>query len=219
MPNLRSKTWTTTTPANVGDAQFWEDHLIADDDILKVRSAVQMVNLTRPDDNGNVTINTVPPGGHKGQALVKFSDTSGDAGWDYSGHVIEDLHSIEQAQQPTLQFLGADVSNDPINRKTIVDCHGEKGDAGKSAYEYAQEGGYTGSEAQFTTDLGQFQELATAAEDAASDAEDAVEEIRTMLAVPSFTVDFATGELIYTAETTYNFLINITTGDLEWEVV
>ena len=28
MPNLRGKTWDTTTPANVNDAQHWEDHLI-----------------------------------------------------------------------------------------------------------------------------------------------------------------------------------------------
>ena len=219
MPNLRGKTWTTTTPANVGDAQFWEDHMMSDLDHSMIQSAVQSVNNITPDFDGNVTISTVPPGGRKGQSLVKFSNTSGDAGWGDAGHVIEDLHSIEQPQQPVLQFLGADVSNDPVNKKTIVDCHGEKGDPGKSAYSYAVDGGYTGTEAQFTTDLGQFQELATTAENAAADAEDCVDEVRSLLSVPSFEVDFTTGDLMYDNETRYSFLIDDTNGDLMWEVL
>ena len=32
MPNLRGKTWTENTPAQVTDANFWEDHLISDED-------------------------------------------------------------------------------------------------------------------------------------------------------------------------------------------
>ena len=49
MPNLRGKTWTTTTPANVGDAQYWEDHLISDSDATKIGTAVQTVNGTLAD--------------------------------------------------------------------------------------------------------------------------------------------------------------------------
>jgi hypothetical protein len=33
------------------------------------------------------------------------------------------------AQQPTLQFVNADVTNDSVNSKTVVDCKGSKGDA------------------------------------------------------------------------------------------
>lgn len=32
MPNLRGKTWTETTPAEVTDANFWENHLYPDED-------------------------------------------------------------------------------------------------------------------------------------------------------------------------------------------
>lgn len=59
MPNLRSKTWTTTTPANVTDAQFWEDHLISDEDAAKIGSSVQSVNGVLPNASGNVVLNTV----------------------------------------------------------------------------------------------------------------------------------------------------------------
>lgn len=32
MPNLRGKTWTPETPALTSDANFWEDHLMSDED-------------------------------------------------------------------------------------------------------------------------------------------------------------------------------------------
>lgn len=219
MPNLRGKTWTTTTPANVGDAQYWEDHLISDSDNARIQSAVQSVNGVYSDDDGNVEISTVPEGGLKDQVLMKFSNESGDAGWGYAGHVIEDVNGFDQPHQKVLQFLGADVLNDTVNQKTVVDCHGEKGDPGKSAYQYAIEGGYTGTEQEFYTDMGNFAEYATTAEDAAEDAEDSLEEIRSLLAIPDFTVDFETGELTYSQDATYSFNINTTSGNLEWEVV
>ena len=219
MPNLRGKTWTTTTPANVGDAQYWEDHLISDSDVGMIHSSVQSVNGTMPDSSGNVTISTVPPGGYTNQVLKKLSDVSGDADWGDAGHVIEDANGFDQPHQNILQFLGADVLNDIPNRKTVINCHGEKGDPGKSAYQYATEGGYTGTEQEFYSDMGNFTEYATTAEDAAEDAEEALEEVRSLLAVPDFTVDFSTGELVYSQDATYTFAINITNGDLEWEVV
>lgn len=219
MPNIRQKTWTTTTPATVGDAQFWEDHLVADEDINYLRTSVQSVNSVVADEDGNVEISTVPPGGLKDQVLKKNSNADGDASWGDGGHTIQNEHSIDLPHQDVLQFFGADVTNDNVNKKTIIDCHGEKGDPGKSAYEYAIEGGYTGTEEQFTDDLGQFREYASAAEQSAEDAADSVEEIRNILATPSFEVDFATGELIYDQELVYNFLINDTNGNLEWEVV
>ena len=69
MPNLRDKIWTTTTPATVGDAQWWEDHLIANEDMEKLRSAVQSVNDVVADEDGNVEISTVPPGGLKNLSI------------------------------------------------------------------------------------------------------------------------------------------------------
>ena len=47
MPNLRSKTWTTTTPANVEDAQYWEDHLISDEAAAKAAAEEKAMANTR----------------------------------------------------------------------------------------------------------------------------------------------------------------------------
>lgn len=132
MPNLRSKTWTTTTPAYVEDAQFWEDHLISDAVAAKAASSVQTVNSTAPDANGNVDVVALPAGGTVGQVLTKKSSTDGDADWENpasSGHTIKDEDGVSMTQQPTLQFLNADVTNDSVNSATVVDCKGAKGDA------------------------------------------------------------------------------------------
>ena len=132
MPNLRSKTWTTTTPANVEDAQYWEDHLISDSAAAKAASSVQSVNSQTPDANGNVDIVALPAGGTAGQVLTKQSSATGDADWKdptSSGHIIEDDNGTAMAQQPTLQFVNADVTNDSVNDRTVVDCKGAKGDA------------------------------------------------------------------------------------------
>lgn len=132
MPNLRSKTWTTTTPATVGDAQYWEDHLISDEAAAKAASSVQTVNNITPDQDGNVDVVALPSGGTTGQVLTKISNTSGDADWldpASGGHAIENDVGTLMTQQPTLQFVNADVSNDSVNSKTVVDCKGAKGDA------------------------------------------------------------------------------------------
>ena len=76
MPNLRGKTWTTTTPANVEDAQYWEDHLISDTAALKAASSVQSVNSITPDAQGNVDVVALPAGGTAGQVLTKQSSTT-----------------------------------------------------------------------------------------------------------------------------------------------
>lgn len=132
MPNLRGKTWTTTTPANVGDAQYWEDHLISDSDATKIGTAVQTVNGTPADASGNVDVVALPAGGTAGQVLTKLSSTAGDADWEdpaSSGHTIQDEDGNTMPYQSTLQFTNADVTNDSLNGKTIVDCKGAKGDA------------------------------------------------------------------------------------------
>ena len=231
MPNLRTKTWTVTTPATVGDAQFWEDHLFSDTDayflhsfdivdITKARTAVQTVENKTADASSNV--NVFPDGGVAGQVLTKTGTGRLNLEWQNpssSGHKIVNSTDDEMPQQPKLKFLNADVSNDTTNNRTVIDCHGEKGDDGKSAYQYAIEGGYTGTEAKFSEDLGNFQTYATVAETSAEDAENALEEIRSTLEIPSFTIDFTTGQLIYDSNLTYLFTINQTTGNLEWEVI
>ena len=136
MPNLRGKTWTTTTPANVEDAQYWEDHLISDEAATKAASSVQSVNNTTPDAQGNVDIVALPSGGTVGQVLTKQSSTAGDADWEdpaSSGHTIEDEDGTAMPYQETLQFVNAEVTNDITNSRTVVDCKGSKGDPGQAA--------------------------------------------------------------------------------------
>ena len=136
MPNLRGKTWTTTTPATVGDAQYWEDHLISDADAAKIGTAVQTVNNTSPDASGNVNVVALPAGGTAGQVLTKQSSTAGDADWEdpsSSGHTIQDEDGTTMPYESTLQFVNADVTDDSANGKTVVDCKGAKGDPGSAA--------------------------------------------------------------------------------------
>ena len=132
MPNLRSKTWTTTTPATVGDAQYWEDHLISDTAAAKAESSVQTVNSVSPDANGNVDVVALPEGGTTEQVLTKVSNTSGDADWldpASGGHTIQDDNGTSMTQRTILQFENADVTDDAVSGKTVVDCKGAKGDA------------------------------------------------------------------------------------------
>lgn len=136
MPNLRSKTWTTTTPANVEDAQYWEDHLISDADAAKIATSVQSVNNTTPDAQGNVDIVALPSGGTAGQVLTKQSSTEGDADWEdpaSSGHTIIDENGDDMPYRTNLQFTNAEVTDDSVNDVTIVDCKGSKGDPGQAA--------------------------------------------------------------------------------------
>ena len=89
MPNIRGKTWTTTTPAQVTDAQFWEDHLISDSD-------------------------------------AEFIDSIKEDG---AGHQIIDDQGTVLPKEKGLQFINAEVTDDPTNQRTIVDAKGAKGDA------------------------------------------------------------------------------------------
>lgn len=41
MPNLRSKTWTATTPAQTVDANFWESHLIDDESYEALQDLIE----------------------------------------------------------------------------------------------------------------------------------------------------------------------------------
>lgn len=50
-------------------------------------------------------------------------------------------------------------------------------------------------------------------------ASDILDQIVDAVSMVTFTVDFATGDLVYSSDATYSFSINTTTGNLEWEVV
>ena len=57
------------------------------------------------------------------------------------------------------------------------------------------------------------------AQDRVDEAQGILDEIVDAVNMVTFTVDFATGNLIYSSNATYDFSINTTTGNLEWEVV
>lgn len=57
------------------------------------------------------------------------------------------------------------------------------------------------------------------ASDTADHCDDVYDQVVEAVQQVTFTVDFATGNLIYSSNAVYNFSINETTGNLEWEVV
>lgn len=57
------------------------------------------------------------------------------------------------------------------------------------------------------------------AQQSVTDCQNIKNEVINMIGATTFTVDFTTGELIYTNESTFYFHVNQTTGYLEWEVV
>ena len=76
MPNLRSKTWTTTTPANVEDAQYWEDHLISDEAAAKAAGAVQNAFKRIAVQSGGSTTNVDASGEDTGLVLEAGSNVT-----------------------------------------------------------------------------------------------------------------------------------------------
>ena len=57
------------------------------------------------------------------------------------------------------------------------------------------------------------------AQDRVGEAQDILDEIIEATSMVTFTIDLTSGNLIYSSNATYNFSINTTTGNLEWEVV
>lgn len=103
MPNLREKTWTTTTPATVEDAQFWEDHLISDLDVAAIGSAVQSVNNTTPDENGNVTLS------------IPAAQVNSD--WNSSSGVSEILN---KPTIPTVSVAGSGTASSTVTHQQQI---------------------------------------------------------------------------------------------------
>ena len=161
-----------------------------------------------------------------------------DSGVDASITVtVEDVTMLPYGSTPYVTNTG--TNTDPVFHFFIPQA--------KSAYQAAVDGGFVGSEAQFNDQLGHFADYANTASTAATnaqqsaqsanqsalnaansatdaqgyaeDAEDIKTEISGMIGAVEFSVDFTTGELIYTNDATYRFFINQTTGNLEWEVV
>ena len=75
----------------------------------------------------------VPDGGTTGQVLVKQSSTDGDADWEdpaQGGHVIQNASGTNMTERAKLQFVGATVTDDSTNDKTVVtvDSDNDKAD-------------------------------------------------------------------------------------------
>jgi hypothetical protein len=117
------------------------------------------------------------------------------------------------------------TGNVPTNT-TYWQMVAQKGDTGTTAYESAVAGGYAGTEQEFYAELANFTTYADEASQAVTDAEAAADSAETardaaeqIANTTTFTVDFSTGNLVYTNDYTYSFSVNSSTGNLEWEVV
>lgn len=94
-------------------------------------------NIAALDSNGNLTDSGskasdfaissagVPTGGTTGQVLAKASGTDYDTEWvnasgGSGGHTILDGSGSAMTQREKLQFVGADVTDDPTNDRTVV---------------------------------------------------------------------------------------------------
>lgn len=182
-------------------------------------------------------------------------ETYVDSGIDASITVtIQDIIMLAYNATPYVTNTG--TQTDPIFHLYIPQA--------KSAYQSAVDGGFSGTEAQFNSLIGNVDQYAadawqsaedseayaigkrsgsdvpstdpayhnnslwysqqaatseTNAAQSASDALGAASQISSLLQVPQFTVDFTTGNLMYTMDAVYRFVINTTTGNLEWEVI
>lgn len=81
-----------------------------------------VLNFGIPQGEAGQTGAGVPTGGTTGQVLKKKSGTNYDTEWgdDSAGHTILNSSGTAMTQRGKLQFVGADVTDDPANDKTIV---------------------------------------------------------------------------------------------------
>lgn len=68
----------------------------------------------------------IPSGGTTGQVLTKHSAIDGDVEWTTppsgsSGHIIQNSSGTDMTARDTLQFVGATVTDDSTNGKTVVE--------------------------------------------------------------------------------------------------
>ena len=124
-------------------------------------------------------------------AMSKGLDDVDDRLIDLAGTIMEDVPQILEDME-ILEPAVASIASNVQRAETAADT---AEDAAESA---------TASEQAATT--------------AADEATTAAETIEELLGVPTFSVDFSTGQLTYSIDTIYTFTINTTTGNLEWEV-
>ena len=107
-----------------------------------------------PNDVGGLSANDLKAEFDKGGNLVKrwinevLIPYLLDIG---EGHDIEDGDAKKLPTRPVLRFLNSRLSVE--DGAIVIDPNGKDGDDGKSAYESAKEGGYTGTEKEFNKDL------------------------------------------------------------------
>ena len=130
----------------------------------------------------------------------------------------------------TAHIVAGSVTEDKLEPNFLANCRIEVGKAEDAAEESEAWARGTknnipvaSTDDQYNNNSKYYSEMAgasaTAADNSADECADIKDQIDIMVAQVIFTVDMATGELIYTNESTYNFTVNTTTGNLEWEVV
>lgn len=131
-------------------------------------------------------------------AMSKGLDDVDDRLIDLAGTIMEDVPQIIEDMEILEPAVASIASNVQRAETAATNAETAAGTAEDSADAAAE------SEAN--------------AETAATAAGAAKEDIEELLGVPTFSVDFSTGQLTYSIDTVYTFTINTTTGDLEWEV-
>ena len=105
--------------------------------LAQLNATVRTVNGQAPDENGNVTVE----GGGGG---------AGTPGGYYTPQVTQPDNNTMRVRYAASQPGMTDVPDVDVTLP-----QGQPGAAGKTAYEYAQDGGYTGTEEEFSTKLAQ----------------------------------------------------------------
>lgn len=131
-------------------------------------------------------------------AMSQAIDDIDDRVIDLAGTIMEDVPQIIEDMEilePAVASIASNV---------------QRAETAASTAETAEENAADSADAAAESE--------TNAETAATAAEAAKEDIEELLGVPTFSVDFSTGQLTYSIDAVYTFTINTTTGDLEWEV-
>ena len=105
-----------------------------------------------------------------------------------------------------------------VNAATSAASAAQTSERNSEAWAVGQKNGQDvpSTEPQYHNNAKYYSEQAS---DTADHCDDVYDQVVEAVQQVTFTVDFATGNLIYSSNAVYNFSINETTGNLEWEVV
>ena len=140
------------------------------------------------------------------------------------------IQPVIEAGKVIFQVINGSITEDKLEPNFLGNCRLEVNkaqNAAKDSEAWAvgqREGAdvpdtdetYQNNSKYYSEQSGQY---AQSALDTKEDCEDILEEVKKTVDMFNFYVDFESGELIYQTTAAFSFEINVTTGNLEWEVV